>query len=182
MTALFSLEDLSNRVNAWCRAHGIRPLSGQAGEAVTERNIRYYRTLGLVDAPLPGGYGERHFLQILAIRILQARGLPLRRIRELLYGRPDAELRELQRRGAEEALEAEQAALPVLPSGGDQLWRMTPLDGNFLLVSRDGTALTAPVRAAVLAALAGLSKDSQPTKTPWKTGFPKKPQKRLNLD
>ena len=51
----FSLGELSARINAWCGEHAIAPASGQAGEAVSERSIRYYRTLGLIDAPAGGG-------------------------------------------------------------------------------------------------------------------------------
>jgi hypothetical protein len=64
MPESFSLEELSDRINAWCGEHGIAPASGQAGEIVSERNIRYYRTLGLIDAPEGGGYGEKHLLQL----------------------------------------------------------------------------------------------------------------------
>src|SRR4051812_16202973 len=99
MTESFSLEELSDRINAWCGEHAIQPANGQAGVAVSERNIRYYRTLGLVDAPDGGGYGEKQLLQLTAIRLLQAQGLPLRRIRDLLYGRSLEDLREIRRRG-----------------------------------------------------------------------------------
>lgn len=51
MRESFSLEVLSDQVNAWCDEHEIAPVSGQAGESVSERNIRYDRTLGLVDVP-----------------------------------------------------------------------------------------------------------------------------------
>jgi hypothetical protein len=84
MPESLSLEELSQQVNAWCAEHGIEPASGQVGELVSERNVRYYRTLGLVDAPVDGRYTEKHLLQLSAIRLLQAQGLPLRRIRELL--------------------------------------------------------------------------------------------------
>lgn len=152
MREFFSLEALSNRVNAWCDEHEVAPVSAQAGEAVSERNIRYYRTLGLVDAPEGGGYGEKHLLQIIAIRLLQAQGMPLRRIRELLYGRSLEELREVRRRGLAEAVRATASVRMVMPVG-DELWRAIPLDEDFLLVSRRGTPITPAQRAAVLAAL-----------------------------
>src|SRR4051812_46995622 len=132
MPASSSLDELSSRINAWCEEHDIVPASGQAGEAVTERNIRYYRTLGLVDAPEGGGYGEKHLLQLTAIRLLQAQGLPLRRIRELLYGRSLKELQEIRRRGLAES----RAAVPARRVGpvGEELWRMIPISEDFLLV------------------------------------------------
>jgi DNA-binding transcriptional MerR regulator len=152
MPANFSLQELSSRVNAWCEQHEIAPASGQAGEAVSERSIRYYRTLGLVDAPEGGSYGEKHLLQLTAIRLLQGQGLPLRRIRELLYGRSLPELREIQRRGLAEARQVAGATRVAMPVG-DEVWRVIPLDGDFLLVSRRGTPLTADQREAVLLAL-----------------------------
>ena len=157
----FSLEVLSDQVNAWCAQQEIAPVSGQAGENVSERSIRYYRTLGLVDAPEGGGYGEKHLLQIIAIRLLQAQGMPLRRIRELLYGRSLEELREVRRRGLAEAVRATASVRMVMPVG-DELWRAIPLDEDFLLVSRRGTPITPAQREAVLAALGTGNADPKP--------------------
>ena len=50
-TELLSALDLAQTVNAWCDQHGVAPASGQAGQRITERNIRYYRSLGLLDPP-----------------------------------------------------------------------------------------------------------------------------------
>jgi DNA-binding transcriptional MerR regulator len=152
MQASFSLEELSERINSWCEEHEVIPASGQAGEIVSERNIRYYRTLGLIDAPEGGGYGEKHLLQLTAVRLLQAQGLPLRRIRELLYGRSVQELREIRRRGLSEAQRMTTGARMAMPVG-DELWRAIPLNEEFLLVSRRGTPLTPAQREAVLLAL-----------------------------
>lgn len=151
MSETFSAVELASRVNAWCDEHEIAPANGQAGVAVTERNVRFYRTTGLLDAP-DGGFGEKHVLQLIAVRILQAQGLPLRRIRELLHGRSVAALREIQRRGA---AELRSASVSMAFAGTDALWRVTPLNEDFLLVSRRGTALSAAQRAAITAALSG---------------------------
>jgi DNA-binding transcriptional MerR regulator len=136
---------------------------------VTERNIRFYRTIGLLDAPATAGrgFGEKHFLQLVAIRLLQAQGLPLRRIRELLFGRTVAELREVQKRGLAEARSLTPAArfsAATAAAGSDELWRVTALDDDFLLVSRRGTSLSIPQREAVLRALH--SPRHKPTKGP----------------
>jgi DNA-binding transcriptional MerR regulator len=152
MAESFSLEELSRQINAWCAEHEIAPASGQAGEVVSERNVRYYRTIGLIDAPEGGAYGEKHLLQLTAVRLLQAQGLPLRRIRELIYGRSLQELREIRRRGLVEAGRASAAARVTLPAS-DELWRAIPLDEDFLLMSRRGTPLTPLQREAVLQAL-----------------------------
>jgi DNA-binding transcriptional MerR regulator len=156
MSDLMSLEALCERVNAWCDAHRVVPASGQAGERMTERSVRYYRTLGLVNGPGEGGYGEKHVLQLMAVRLLQARGLPLRRIRELVYGRDVDALRTIRDRGLEEAGMAG-LTRPVVAPSADELWRMVPLDDDFLLVSRRGAPVTAAQREAVLAALRSFS-------------------------
>jgi DNA-binding transcriptional MerR regulator len=152
MAESYSLEELSRQINEWCTEHEIAPASGQAGEVVSERNVRYYRTLGLIDAPEGGEYGEKHLLQLTAVRLLQAQGLPLRRIRELVYGRSLPELREIRRRGLLEAGRASAAVRVALPVS-DELWRVIPLDEDFLLMSRRGTALAPLQREAVLQAL-----------------------------
>ncbi len=152
MKEMLQLDELAGAVNEWCREHGIAPASGQAAEAVTERSIRYYRTIGLLDAPAAGGgggFGEKHFLQLIALRILQAQGAPLRRIRELLFGRSIGELREIQRRGAAEARERPRVRL--LP-GDEEVWRTIPLSGDFLLISRTGNPIP-PARLAQIRAI-----------------------------
>jgi len=136
-----SLGELVDAVNQWCDRHGIAPASNQAGERITERNVRFYRTAGLVDAPNSGGgqgYGEKHKLQLIAVRLLQSQSLPLRRIRELLLGRSLADLRRIEKQGLAEARSAPLPAFRLVP-GED--WRMMPLDGEFLLVSRNNRAL-----------------------------------------
>ena len=61
------------------------------------RLVRYYTTLGLLDRPaeLRGRtayYRDRHLLQLLAIKTLQARGLSLQTVQVELAGMPDAGL------------------------------------------------------------------------------------------
>lgn len=65
--ALAALADLGNQ---------------RALETLTERTIRYYTTLGLLDPPAGvrgrmGLYGRRHLLQLVAIKRLQAQGTTL---------------------------------------------------------------------------------------------------------
>jgi len=137
------------------------PVSGQTGERMTERNVRYYRTLGLVDAPLTGGglgYGEKHRLQLLAIRLLQAQGLPLNRIRDLLLGRTLDELHEIEKRGLAEQQRAD--VIPFRPSLGET-WSMTPLDDEFLLISRRGRGLSEDVRERLRAVLHAKTKNAR---------------------
>lgn len=151
--ATHTVEGLAREVNEWCDRHQVAPASGQAGERITERNIRYYRTLGLLDAPLSGGgvgYGSKHRLQLIAIRLLQAQGLPLSRVRELLLGRTLEELERIERQGL---AELKAAQVTMFRPSASETWVMTPLDGEFLLMSRRGRAVSADVRERLLAVL-----------------------------
>jgi len=150
----YSVSELADAVNSWCEQHRVSPANGQSGESVSERNIRFYRTSGLLDAPTDSGgrgFGEKHFLQLIAVRLLQAQGQPLRRIRELLHGRSLAHLREIQRRAIEERGGA--VPPPLAVDGADEIWRVVPLDADFSLVSRRGVPVTAAQRARLLAIL-----------------------------
>jgi hypothetical protein len=64
-------------------------------------------------------YGYRHLLQLVAIKLLQARFLPLGRIQQHLYGQPDAGLEALidegAPRGASRDAVAVHSAAPALP-------------------------------------------------------------------
>jgi DNA-binding transcriptional MerR regulator len=106
-----SLAAIAQDVNSWCKENRVIPKNGQAAEKLTVRNLRFYRVQGLLDAPLKGRqYGRRHFLQLTVLRALQAQGLPLNQIRELMYSKSDAELHELLRQ-VRSQLEATPTAL-----------------------------------------------------------------------
>ncbi|MBS2025631.1 MAG: MerR family transcriptional regulator [Deltaproteobacteria bacterium] len=83
------------------RAAGL--LGAQADARVSAapdaRTVRYYTTLGLLDRPALDGrsarYGQKHLLQLVAIKALQAEGLPLSDIQSRLYGRGEGELKQL---------------------------------------------------------------------------------------
>ncbi|HEY0256903.1 MAG TPA: MerR family transcriptional regulator [Candidatus Methylacidiphilales bacterium] len=138
---IYSLDELISAVNAWSDDRGLRPANGQSAGQLSLRTLRYYRTMGLLAAPISGGgqgYGEIHRLQLSAIRVLQAQGLPLRRIQVLLYGRTEAELRTVLQKGA--AAAPAQETFPALPTPED--WRMVPLDSSIMLILRPGRSLT----------------------------------------
>jgi DNA-binding transcriptional MerR regulator len=159
MQTMRSVEQLAEEVSAWCEDHGIVPANGQAGERLTERNVRYYRTLGLVDPPLAGGgqgYGEKHRLQLVAIKLLQAQGLPLHRIRDLLFGRTVEDLRRLEKEGL---AEAESALVPIFRPAQRESWSVTPLDDEFLLISRRGRGVSPELREQLLSALYQVSEE-----------------------
>jgi DNA-binding transcriptional MerR regulator len=155
MKQTVSAQRLADLVNLWCQEHRVHPANGQAGEQISVRNIRYYRTLGLLDAPEFGGgqgFGEKHRLQLIAIRLLQAQGLPLNRIQQLLFGRSLEELSEIEQRGLAELRETRVSAFRP---GGDESWNMMPLNDEFMLVSRHGRSVGADVRQRLLAVLGG---------------------------
>jgi DNA-binding transcriptional MerR regulator len=150
-----SAERLAALVNQWCKDHQVFPANGQAGEQINVRNIRYYRTLGLLDPPQTGGgqgFGDKHRLQLVAIRLLQAQGLPLSRIQQLLFGRSLEELKQIEERGL---AEMEETPVSAFRPGGDESWSMMPLNNEFMLVSRRGRAVGADVRQKLLAVLEG---------------------------
>lgn len=134
----FTLPELAQAVNDWCSSHHLVPANGQASEQLNVRALRYYRHLGLLDAPEDGtgaGYSEKHLLQLQAIRLLQGTGLPLGRIQQLLYGRPVAELRKIVKRGLTEISTAPSS--PALPLASAEAWRLYPLDNDFILIARN---------------------------------------------
>lgn len=93
------LEELCAEANRQLLAQSPETLDGRVREAPDARTVRYYTTLGLIDRPemrgRTGYYGERHLLQLLAIKRLQAHGLPLAEIQSRLLGLTTMELRKL---------------------------------------------------------------------------------------
>jgi DNA-binding transcriptional MerR regulator len=139
MTGEFSLEELAAQVRAWSQRHRVYPANGQAAEEITERTIRYYRTLGLLDPPL-GNYArtfsEKHKLQLIAIRLYQSQGLPLRKIRDELYGKSLEDLVALERQATKRGKKSAPLAIPFLPPTASESWSVVPLATDFLLISR----------------------------------------------
>ena len=139
MSSEFTLDELARAVQDWCEKQRVFPANGQAAEAISERNIRYYRTLGLLD-PAVGNYTktftEKHRLQLIAIRVYQAQGLPLRKIRDELYGKSMEDLvaleRQVRKRGNHPLAITTPLQLPV----ANESWSVVPLAGEFLLISR----------------------------------------------
>jgi DNA-binding transcriptional MerR regulator len=140
----FTLEELATAVRDWCEEHKVFPVNGQAAEEITERTIRYYRTLGLLDPPL-GNYArtfsEKHRLQLIAIRLYQAQGLPLRKIRDELYGQSLEDLAALIKQAGKRGKKSFPLAVPFLPSAASESWSVVSLAEDFLLVSRQNRQL-----------------------------------------
>ncbi|MFI7674907.1 MerR family transcriptional regulator [Actinophytocola sp. NPDC049390] len=97
---LYTLEQLSERVADLLADDYGGQRSGRVRELPNGRTIRWYTTIGLVDRPLATRgrvalYGERHAMQLAAIKKLQAKGLALAEVQERLLGVSDARLAEL---------------------------------------------------------------------------------------
>lgn len=148
MANRWSVQELAETVNEWCHDRGVRPANGQAASELTGRTLHYYRGVGLLDAPETGagrGYGQRHFFQLIAIRILQAQGLPLSRIQQLLFGRSDEELEKIvaSARKAASGAASGAASFRHQPFVSPETWTTYPLDDQLFLVARDRRVLSA---------------------------------------
>ena len=153
---LVTAQQLAEATNRWCLEHGGVPANGQAGERITVRNIRYYRARGILDAPGAGsgekrrGFSEKHAGQLRALRLLQARSLPLEEIGQQLRGRSLEELRRLEE---EELRRLRGGAAAIGSHAAQENWQVTSVGGEYLLISRRGRILTAEQRMQIAAAL-----------------------------
>lgn len=96
MEETWSIGELAERAADALRAQA-QPVSGRVKEVPSERIIRWYTTIGLVDPPLTrrgriAQYGRRHLLQLVAIKRMQARGQSIAEIQTALTGATDARL------------------------------------------------------------------------------------------
>lgn len=121
--------------------------NGRVRDVPNERLIRWYATVGLVDPPLTrkgrvARYGERHLLQLVAIKRRQAEGRSLTEIQEELAGATDEALAAVARipdpgesapDTAGAALSAASPAPPVAPASPPapaRFWARPPSSGN----------------------------------------------------
>ena len=101
VTPDLSLDDVVAAVEQLLQDAGAddRRADGRVSPVPDARTVRYYTTLGLVDRPRivdrEARYGQRHILQLAAIKRLQADGARLADVQRRLYGRSDAELEAL---------------------------------------------------------------------------------------
>jgi DNA-binding transcriptional MerR regulator len=99
---LWTLDDLGTRVALALAVDYTGQASGRVRDIPDRRTIRYYTTLGLIDRPAAmrgrtALYGQRHLLQLVAIKRLQANGLTLAEIQQRLVGLTDRALRDIAR-------------------------------------------------------------------------------------
>lgn len=121
----WTLDELGERVKRALEVDPVPAPNGRVRAVPDPRTIRYYTTLGLLDRPafLRGRvahYGERHLLQLVAIKRLQAEGLSLDQVQARLAALPDGKLRDLAR------LPRLDDAPPAAPPARDGFWRDVP--------------------------------------------------------
>ena len=117
---LWTLSELSAQVDSALAVDYPGQANGRVREVPDIRTIRYYTTRGLLDPPAQmrgrtALYSERHLLQLVAIKRLQAKGLSLTEIQPRVVGQTDTVLRRLaqlpaQRPQAERTQPTEQKA------------------------------------------------------------------------
>jgi hypothetical protein len=99
---LWTLDQLTEQVEAALSVDYPGAPSGRVRSVPDRRAIRWYTTIGLVDRPASTRgrtalYAERHLLQLVAIKRLQAAGRSLADIQAELAGIPESTLRLLAR-------------------------------------------------------------------------------------
>ncbi len=102
--------------------------SGRVREVPDKRTIRYYTTLGLVDRPAEmrgrtAYYGQRHLLQLVAIKRLQSAGQSLVQIQTMLAGADATMLQRQANLPADFDAIGETAAPPMLSAPSEDLQR-----------------------------------------------------------
>ena len=124
----FTLAELAEACASALDALGIAARNGQVRDRPDARTIRYYTSLGLVDRPaeMTGRtalYGDRHLLQVLAVKATQARGASLTDVQRTLVGASTDELRTAIGPGLPAALAG---AVRPAPEPDRAFWRTPP--------------------------------------------------------
>jgi DNA-binding transcriptional MerR regulator len=161
----FTLDELTAQVAARLDRAGFAQGNGQVSPVPDRRTLRYYTTIGLLDRPLAirdrqAVYGERHVLQALAVKRLQALGRSLAEIQAQLAGLPDQQLDALARpdqagpsEGSEPAARRSArfwaAATPEASLPDLRTLVAVPLDGDVSLLVPSDRPLTPADVAAV---------------------------------
>lgn len=126
----YTITELADASAAALDALGIAARNGQVRDRPDARTIRYYAALGLVDRPAEMNgrtavYGDRHLLQVLAVKALQARGATLADVQRTLVGASEPELRAAVGPGLQGVLAAVTGQPP--PARPDRpFWRAAP--------------------------------------------------------
>jgi DNA-binding transcriptional MerR regulator len=153
----WTLDELAERVDTALAVDYSGPPSGRVRAVPDRRAIRWYTTIGLVDRPVAHRgrtalYGPRHLLQLVAVKRLQARGLPLVAIQQELAGATDSQLAGVAR------LPEGVAPGPAVPSGrGDGLSGTVQTGSGMTAAAQSGAAAASPGAAPASPAAAAPS-------------------------
>ncbi len=93
----FSLEELVAAAHSTLTPLMPAPADGRVAEYPDSRTIRYYQTIGIVHKPSryegrSAVYGYKHLLQVVAVKLLQSRGLSLAQIQRALLAATTVDL------------------------------------------------------------------------------------------
>jgi DNA-binding transcriptional MerR regulator len=128
----WTLDELAERVDAALAVDYHGQPSGRVRAVPDRRAIRWYTTIGLIDRPVAHRgrtalYGPRHLLQLVAVKRLQAKGLPLVAIQQELAGATDTRLARVARIpvGLRPPARAEPASVAAAPDGDDRSGRVS---------------------------------------------------------
>jgi MerR-like DNA binding protein len=134
----WTIDELVQQVSKTLAEQGVQAPSGRVTAVPDRRLIRWYATIGLLDRPLPtrgrvARYGERHLLQLVAVKRRQAEGRSLAEIQVELAGATDAVLRRA-------AGQPDAPSHPEPPDGRQRgaFWRATANTGPVPAPARAG--------------------------------------------
>jgi DNA-binding transcriptional MerR regulator len=131
---LWTLDELGAQVALALSVDYEGSASGRVRDIPDPRTIRYYTTLGLVDraAEMRGRtalYRQRHLMQLVAIKRLQARGLTLVQIQERLLGISAAALAQLAKLPGEMELgKSAPSSAASETETAEAFWKRTPAE------------------------------------------------------
>jgi hypothetical protein len=150
----WTLDELAERVETALAVDYHGQASGRVRAVPDRRAIRWYTTIGLIDRPVAHRgrtalYGPRHLMQLVAVKRLQARGLPLVSIQQELAGATDTQLARVARLPAGVAAGSVPgpAAVPAT-HGGDGLAGPGRADSGTAAAAPSGAAAAHPPAAA----------------------------------
>jgi DNA-binding transcriptional MerR regulator len=180
----WTLDELAERVDAALAVDYPGQPSGRVRDVPDRRAIRWYTTIGLVDRPAAHRgrtalYGPRHLLQLVAVKRLQARGLPLVAIQQELAGATDTQLARVARLpaaapapaavdgGTPPSRDLARPAAPVAarraaggPARRAAFWREAPAAGSAVAGAAEAAGAPTPPagggRAGAVASLRGV--------------------------
>jgi hypothetical protein len=123
----WTIDELAQRAAETLAGEGVHVPNGRVTAMPDRRLIRWYATIGLLDRPLrtrgrTARYGERHLLQLVAVKRRQAEGRSLAEIQAELAGATDATLR----RAAGLPYDATSSYAASGEPGREGFWREVP--------------------------------------------------------